>query len=87
VAGYLDNLPIPVLGLYGAADDLVTVETVDEAQRRNEHGQWLLYEGAGHSFLDADASDYQPDAASDASPRLVEFFRSTLPPAEEVDLG
>jgi carboxymethylenebutenolidase len=87
VAGYLDNLPVPVLGLYGSGDDLVAVETVDEAQRRNDHGQWLLYEGAGHSFLDADADSYDADAASDAFPRLVEFFKSTLTSAEEIDLG
>jgi carboxymethylenebutenolidase len=87
VAGYLDNLPVPVLGLYGTADDLIAVESVDEAQRRNEHGQWLLYEGAGHSFLDADGDAYHPDAAADASPRLVDFFKATLPAAEEIDLG
>ncbi len=87
VASYLDNLPVPVLGLYGAEDDLIAVETVDEAQRRNDHGQWLVYEGAGHSFLDADADNYDADAVSDAFPRLVEFFKATLPPAEEIDLG
>jgi dienelactone hydrolase len=87
VASYLDNLPVPVLGLYGTDDDLIAVETVDEAQRRNDHGQWLLYEGAGHSFLDADGEGYHPDAASDAAPRLVDFFKTTLPPAEEIDLG
>jgi dienelactone hydrolase len=87
VASYLDNLPVPVLGLYGIEDDLIAVETIDEAQRRNEHGQWLLYEGAGHSFLDADGDGYHPDAASDAAPRLVDFFKTTLPPAEEIDLG
>lgn len=87
VASYLDNLPVPVLGLYGADDHLIAVETVDEAQRRNHHGQWLLYEGAAHAFLDADAETYNADAASDAIPRLVDFFKATLPPAEEIDLG
>jgi carboxymethylenebutenolidase len=87
VASYLDNLPVPVLALYGTEDELIEVATVDEAQRRNEHGQWLLYEGAGHFFLDVESDGYQPDAAADAGPRLVEFFKSTLPPAVEVDLG
>jgi dienelactone hydrolase len=87
VASYLDNLPVPVLGLYGTNDELISVDTVDEAQRRNDHGQWLLYEGAAHSFLDADADEYSADAASDAFPRLVEFFKATLPQAEEIDLG
>jgi carboxymethylenebutenolidase len=87
VANYLDNLPVPVLGLYGTTDELIAVETVDEAQRRNDHGQWLVYEGAGHSFLDADADEYSADSASDAFPRLVEFFKATLPQAVEIDLG
>ncbi len=87
VASYLDNLPVPVLGLYGVEDDLIHLDTVDEAQRRNDHGQWLLYEGAGHSFLDAEADEYHVDAAADAGPRLVEFFKATLPEAIEVDLG
>jgi carboxymethylenebutenolidase len=87
VAGYLDNLPVPVLGLYGTADELIDVGTVDEAQRRNHHGQWLLYEGADHFFLDIEADSYHPDAAADAGPRLIDFFKSTLPPAVELDLG
>ena len=87
VAGYLDNLPVPVLGLYGANDELIDVATVDEAQRRNDHGQWLLYEKAGHFFLDIEADGYEADAAADAGPRLVEFFKATLPAAVELDLG
>jgi dienelactone hydrolase len=87
VAGYLEHLPVPVLGLYGTNDELIASSTVDEAQRRNQHGQWLLYEGAGHGFLDIDADLYDTDAASDAGARLVEFFKVALPQAQEVDLG
>lgn len=87
VADHLDHLPVPVLGLYGTDDEFIDVATVDEAQRRNDHGQWLLHEGAGHFFLDVEADGYQADAAADARPRLVEFFKSTLPPAVELDLG
>lgn len=87
VADHLSHLPIPVLGLYGGEDELIAPETVDEAQNRNPHGQWLLYEGASHKFLDMDAEGYHPDAASDAQARIIDFFRSTLPPAEEIDLG
>ncbi|HEY7564656.1 MAG TPA: dienelactone hydrolase family protein [Acidimicrobiia bacterium] len=87
VAGLLDHLPVPVLGLYGAADDLVAAETVDEAQNRNSSGQWLLYDGAGHDFMDDDSSAYHAAAAGDAFMRLVGFFRSTLPAAQIEDLG
>jgi carboxymethylenebutenolidase len=87
VAAYLDHLPVAVLGLYGARDELIDTSTVDEAQRRNDHGLWILYDQAGHNFLDIGADLYDADAAADAGPRLVEFFKANLPKAEEIDLG
>lgn len=87
VAASLGNLPVPVLGLYGAEDDLIDVASVDEAQRRNEHGQWLLYEGSGHGFLDGDHENYNLAAAEDAWARCLAFFAATLPQAQPVDLG
>jgi len=87
VADYLDHLPVPVLGLYGADDDLIDSSTVDEAQRRNEHGQWLLYEGVGHGFLDIDGEKFDQASADDAMARIVAFFEATLPKPEIEDLG
>ncbi|MGH3650621.1 MAG: dienelactone hydrolase family protein [Acidimicrobiia bacterium] len=87
VADYLDHLPVPVLGLYGGIDDLIAGETVDEAQRRNDHGQWLLYEGVGHGFLDIDAEGFDQAAADDAFARLVAFFKATLAKPEIENLG
>ena len=87
VADYLDHLPVPVLGLYGADDDLIDSETVDEAQRRNDHGQWLLYEDAGHGFLDIDGEGYVAAAADDAFARLLAFFRGSLAEPQIEDLG
>lgn len=87
VADLLDHLPLPVLGLYGAADELISVETVDEAQNRNPGGQWLLYDGARHDFINDDSDQYEPGAAADAQARLAQFFQSTLPPAQVEDLG
>lgn len=87
VADLLSHIPVPLLGLYGAADELIATETVDEAQRRNEAGQWLLYQDAGHGFLDIGGENYDADAASDAEARMVDFFTATLPPKEVIDLG
>jgi carboxymethylenebutenolidase len=87
VADYLDHLPVPVLGLYGSEDELVDARTVDEAQGRNQHGQWLLYPGAGHQFLDVDAPEYDASAAEDAMSRILTFLKDTLDPAEEEVLG
>lgn len=87
VAEYLDHLPVPVLGLYGADDELIDAKSVDEAQRRNDHGQWLLYEGVGHRFLDIDGEGFDQSAADDAFARLVAFFRGSLAKAEIEELG
>lgn len=87
VAELLEHIRVPVLGLYGADDELIDSATVDEAQRRNDHGQWLLYEGAGHAFLDIDDEQYQAGAAEDAWARVTAFFQATLDKPVVVDLG
>lgn len=87
VAEILEHIAVPVLGLYGAEDQLVAVESVDEAQARNGSGTWLLYDGARHAFLDETAPDYAVDSAEDAVVRLTEFFLRQLPAAETPELG
>ena len=87
VESYLNHLPIPVLGLYGADDELIDSGSVDEAQRRNESGQWLLYEGVGHDFFDITSSQFDQAAADDAFARIVGFFQATLDKAVVEDLG
>jgi dienelactone hydrolase len=87
VAGMLQHVARPVLGLYGAEDELIAPETVDEAQNRNPSGQWLLYEGARHGFLNESNDNYEQASAEDAITRVVEFFRSTLPAAAEQEVG
>lgn len=87
VAEMLNHLGVPLLGLYGSADDLIEVATVDEAQARNTNGQWLLYEGAGHGFLDEVGPNFDASSFEDAVIRLSSFFTSVLPPAEAIDLG
>ena len=87
VADFLDHLPVPVLGLYGTEDNLVDVASVDEAQRRNDHGQWLLYDGAGHGFLDIEGDGFDQAATDDAYARLTTFFEATLPKAVIENLG
>ena len=78
VADALEMLPMAVLGLYGADDELVPVESVDEAQRRNPHGKWILYEGVGHDYLDDDSDSYHAGAAGDTLARLLALLAATL---------
>ena len=87
IADYLDHLPVPVLALYGANDELIDSSSVDEAQSRNDHGQWLLYEGVGHGFLDIDGDGFDQSAADDAFARIVAFFKATLAPPDIDELG
>lgn len=78
VAEVLGSLAMPVLGLYGDADVLVPAEGVDAAQQMNPHGQWLLYEGVGHGFLDDDAATYHGGAAADGLARIVALMSTHL---------
>lgn len=87
VANMLNHLGVPVLGLYGAADSLVAAETIDAAQDRNQSGQWLLYDKAGHDFFDDGSPDYDIAAAGDADTRITGFFQAALPKPETIDLG
>lgn len=72
----------PVLGLYGAEDTGISVEAVrkmeaalDEAGITNE---FHIYEGAGHAFFNDTRSSYDSEAAADAWPRTLEWFRTYL---------
>ena len=83
----LNHLAVPVLGLYGSADDLIAPETIDAGQSRNQSGQWLLYDGAGHDFFDDSSDAYDPAAAHDADGRITQFLQAALPKPQTVDLG
>lgn len=76
----LARLTVPVLGLYGSNDQLIPTESVDEAA--GIAGQWILYEGADHEFLDPDAPTYDPAAESDAWSRIASFLGTVLPKPE-----
>lgn len=85
--GVLAHVTAPVLGLYGAEDDLIPRAEVDEAQRLSRQGEWILYEGVGHDFLNDTREGYDHAVADDAIGRLVSFFTSHLPAAELARVG
>ncbi len=76
VAAALREIAVPVLGLYGADDELIPPQSLDAARKIG--GTWLLYEGVGHDFLNEQAAGYDPAAASDAVARLTELFTTKL---------
>lgn len=77
-----ENMNAPVLGLYGAEDTGIPVEGVrtmgsalEEAGIKNE---FHVYEGAGHAFFNDTRASHAPDAAADAWPRALAWFRDHL---------
>lgn len=79
----IPDLTCPVLGLYGAEDNLIPIADVEELRRRlaqTKHAHEVhIYPGAGHAFLNDTRPDaYRPEAADAAWRRLVPFLRREL---------
>lgn len=77
-----EKLHAPVLGLYGGKDDGIPLTTVDEKKTRLSFGtpaskasEFVIYPEAPHAFH----ADYRPsfrrEAAEDAFPRALAWFR------------
>lgn len=75
----------PLLGLYGATDRRITdgvPELADAMRRAHKSFEYHVYPGAGHAFFnDTRKETYQPEAATDAWRRVLEFFGRELGPA------
>lgn len=72
----------PILGFFGEEDGGIPVPDVeamhqafDEANIENEVH---IYDGAGHAFFNDTRSSYDPEAATDAWPRTLDWFRTHL---------
>lgn len=82
----LEQLPAiksPLLGLYAGHDHGITLEAVDELQRRLERDgtphEIHIYQEAQHAFFnDARPHIYDPQAAEDAWGRTLAWFRRYL---------
>ncbi len=75
------GIPVSValLGLYGRDDDLVPIDDVLAFRDAAPHGEFVIYEGVGHDFLDDSRDGYTPGAAADALDRMTAFFVKELP--------
>ncbi|MBX0295844.1 dienelactone hydrolase family protein [Haloarcula nitratireducens] len=78
----LRNVDGPVLGIFGAEDQVVPVETVREFNRTlGELGverEIYVYEGAGHAFANPSGESFQPEATRDAWSKTLDFLNRTL---------
>ncbi|WP_135303405.1 dienelactone hydrolase family protein [Haloarcula amylovorans] len=78
----LRNIDGPVLGIFGAEDQVVPVESVREFNRvldalGVEH-EIYVYEGAGHAFANPSGESFQPEATRDAWSKTLRFLNETL---------
>lgn len=73
---------IPVLGIFGGADEHVmeAVPTLEaDLRAAGAPFQKRVYANAGHAFLNEQRSDtYRPEDANDAWPRITAFLKASL---------
>jgi carboxymethylenebutenolidase len=78
----LERIDAPVLGIFGAEDQVVSVESVREFNRSlGELGierEIHVYEGAGHAFANPSGQSFQPEATRDAWNETLSFLAETL---------
>ncbi|HET8577572.1 MAG TPA: dienelactone hydrolase family protein [Methylomirabilota bacterium] len=79
----MDQLTMPILGLYGEADPGIAAADVRgfeaELKKKNPNVEFVLYPGPGHAFLSDDRPQaYRKEAAEDGWKRCVAFFTKHL---------
>ncbi|HUR41512.1 MAG TPA: dienelactone hydrolase family protein [Verrucomicrobiae bacterium] len=78
----LKSLGAPVLGLFGAADDGIPVESVrafeSTLKQLGKPAEIHLYPGAAHAFANPSGGNYKPDAAADAWAKTLAFLAQHL---------
>jgi carboxymethylenebutenolidase len=78
----LATLNVPLLGLFGGADQGIPVERVREMERvLRELGKdvrVVVYEGANHAFANPSGDRYDAEAAEDAWRETTAFLERTL---------
>jgi len=74
------SLEVPVLGLYGGADQGIPLQTVEQMRAALERGksgsQIVVYEDAPHGFNADYRPSYRKDAASDGWKRMLAWFKT-----------
>jgi len=80
VMDLLPELKVPLLGLYGAADEGIAVADVekvrDEAKRLHKQVEIRIYPDTPHGFNADYRPSYRPDAAKDGWKRMLAWFKS-----------
>lgn len=76
------NIPCPVLGNYGGADQGITEADVNSLKAAlTKYGKKFdikVYPGAPHGFFNDTRESYRPEDAKDAWNRTLNFYKATL---------
>lgn len=83
----LRPISAPILGLFGAEDTGIKVESVEtfraSLERLRKDHEVHIYPGVGHAFANPTGTNYNADAATDAWARTLEFLGRHLSTGEE----
>lgn len=78
----LRPLGMPILGIFGAEDRGITVESVREFEAAlkslGRDAEIHIYDGADHAFANPSGTRYHAEAARDAWQKTVAFFAANL---------
>jgi carboxymethylenebutenolidase len=78
----LATLKLPILGIFGAEDESIPVETVKQLQNNldslGKTSEFHIYDNAGHAFANPSGQNYVPEAAERAWQETTEFLAEYL---------
>lgn len=78
----LSTLEMPILGIFGAEDGSIPLETVEQLestlQELDKEVEIVVYENAGHAFANPSGQNYVPEAAEAAWAKTTEFLSQNL---------
>lgn len=81
-ANDLATLNLPILGIFGAEDESIPVETVKELEKTldslGKTSEFHIYDNAGHAFANPSGQNYVPEAAEQAWQETTEFLERYL---------
>lgn len=76
----ISDFTAPVLSIFGSEDLGIPMEAVETYKNASEpHGHTnVVYEGAGHGFLNMNSRNHHEEASKDAWEKTVDFFNKHL---------
>jgi len=85
VVDIADKVYGPVLGLYGAKDESIPLDTIEQVKTKLAQGnaaakasKFVVYPDAGHAFFADYRPSYRETEAKDGWKRLVDWFAQYL---------